>query len=239
MIDVSTGEIVRVADADCRCAVDVVLSRSTPSLAAKLAGAVAGDERAPRRDKTAEPPAEPSPAQTVKTSSSAPRAPRLRDAGTVERGGTYYTRFSFRYEKGRYLATNYARGTLVPINTAVQVLGIGREEIVIRLVDTKQKVVIINIPKYTKKKSKELASIMFAARPVDLSGHSPEVVEKIKRGEVALGMTKKEVILARGFPPLHATRSLKADRWRYWSNRWSSAWYVFADGKLVEGRGLE
>ncbi len=47
-------------------------------------------------------------------------------------------------------------------------------------------------------------------------GMDEKKLEKISRGEILVGMTKQEVILAYGYPPEHKTRSLDNNSWRYW-----------------------
>jgi outer membrane protein assembly factor BamE (lipoprotein component of BamABCDE complex) len=62
----------------------------------------------------------------------------------------------------------------------------------------------------------------------------PEVDRQgVKEGKARVGMTKRGVVLALGYPPPHATRSLDADRWIYWTNRMNRIAIVFRDGRVT------
>jgi hypothetical protein len=68
--------------------------------------------------------------------------------------------------------------------------------------------------------------------------HEPATADAIKNGVLKLGMTKEQVLMARGYPPGHKTPSVEADAWTYWSSRFINATLVFNQGVLVYGRGL-
>lgn len=150
----------------------------------------------------------------------------------------FFTRCCIYVERGQHLATNYARGTLVPINTRVKVLAMGGNEIRIQLVDSGVVVRVVNVPKYTKREIAELFDDLFSQEPIDLSSCSAEIQSAIQQGMPRLGMTKEQVIMARGYPPRHATPSLESDRWVYWSSRLVKRTLIFRDGVLAQGRGL-
>ena len=59
----------------------------------------------------------------------------------------------------------------------------------------------------------------------------------IKKGRVALGMTKQGVILAIGYPPEHVTPSTDMDQWRYWKNKFATRLFYFENGKVSEITG--
>lgn len=150
----------------------------------------------------------------------------------------FFTRCCLFFERGQHLATNYARGTLVPINTRVKVLAMGGNEIRIQLVDSGVEVNVVNVPKYTKRATAQLFDDLFSQQPIDLSSFSPEIQSAIQQGIPRLGMTKEQVIMARGYPPRHATPSLEGERWIYWSSRMVKRTLLFRDGVLAQGRGL-
>jgi len=56
-------------------------------------------------------------------------------------------------------------------------------------------------------------------------------------GKVVVGMTKDEVLIARGYPPLHATISTQADLWKYWHHRFSTSSITFKNGKVEAMQG--
>ena len=55
----------------------------------------------------------------------------------------------------------------------------------------------------------------------------------IKTGKAAVGMSKKAVILAIGYPPRHVTPSTDMNQWTYWRNRFVRTIIEFDDkGKV-------
>ena len=58
----------------------------------------------------------------------------------------------------------------------------------------------------------------------------------IESGEVLKGMTKEQVLLARGYPPAHQTPSTDEDRWKFWSSRFVTEEIFFSNGRVVAGR---
>ena len=56
----------------------------------------------------------------------------------------------------------------------------------------------------------------------------------IKEGRALVGMTKKGVLLAIGYPPGHRTKSTDDDQWTYWHNRFNTFIVYFTDGKVRE-----
>jgi hypothetical protein len=63
-------------------------------------------------------------------------------------------------------------------------------------------------------------------------GIESSVFEKIIRGIVVEGMTRKEVLLAYGYPVVHRTPSLLEDTWVYWDSKMNTARVVFKKDKV-------
>jgi hypothetical protein len=57
-------------------------------------------------------------------------------------------------------------------------------------------------------------------------------VEAIERGQIEKGMTKEQVLLARGIPPGNRTPSLDSPTWTYWRNRWDTMTVYFVGDKV-------
>ena len=53
-------------------------------------------------------------------------------------------------------------------------------------------------------------------------------------GQVIVGMTKAETILAYGYPPTHVTPTTDLNQWTYWVNRWNRIVVNFEDDKIKE-----
>lgn len=66
-----------------------------------------------------------------------------------------------------------------------------------------------------------------------IDGIQPSVVEKISKGVIEEGMTRREVLLAYGYPVAHRTPSLKEDTWIFWTDKLSTLRVVFKGEKVV------
>jgi hypothetical protein len=153
-------------------------------------------------------------------------------------GQQYYVRHCFMYEKGVSLTTNYWRGTLVPINSQVTLVSIGGKKMVLRLANGGT-IKVENVEKYSKRSMSTISRDLLAPNPVPVEKFGATIADAIKNGVLKLGMTREQVVMARGYPPGHKTPSLDNDTWIYWSSRFVMDTIVFSDGVLVRGRGLE
>lgn len=152
-------------------------------------------------------------------------------------GQQYHLRHCIMYEKGTHIATNYWRGALVPINTKVTLVSMGDKEMTLRL-ERGDLVRVENVPNFTRVDMAGLAKRMLSATPVSLDGMDESMARSIKNGAMRAGMTKEQVVMARGYPPGHQTSSLELDSWKYWSSRFVVHTVVFQDGVLAAGRGI-
>lgn len=155
-----------------------------------------------------------------------------------EAGKEYYVRHTFMYEKGVHKATNYWRGILVPINTGAHLVTIDQKSLVLRLA-TGETVRVENVPEHTRCDLATLARRMLSRTPVPVERFDKATAAAIKNGVLRFGMTREQVIMARGYPPGHETPTLDLDSWKYWSNRFSYQTIVFENGTLARGRGIE
>ncbi|MDP0499205.1 MAG: hypothetical protein Q7P63_03810 [Verrucomicrobiota bacterium JB022] len=152
---------------------------------------------------------------------------------TPKIGETYYTRFTFKYEGDEFPTTNYWRGALVPINTKVQLLEIDDDSFDLLIEETGMTVEVENVEKYSKRSVLQYAQLMLADRPTSLSQFPEEIQQAIQMGDPRPGMTKEQVIYARGYPPAHQTPSLKSPEWMYWYSRFNKrAFHFNANGIL-------
>jgi hypothetical protein len=152
-------------------------------------------------------------------------------------GQQYYTRHCFMYEKGATETTNYWRGALVPINTQVTLVALGGKDMVLRLASG-ETVKIDNVEKFSKRDTAAVAHNLLATRPVPIDRFDNATASAIKSGILKMGMTKEQVIMARGYPPGHKTPTLDFDTWTYWSSRFVTQSLVFSNGVLVRGRDV-
>lgn len=153
-------------------------------------------------------------------------------AASVQPAQVYYTQFSLFEEKDNFRTTNYRKGILIPINTAVTLQAMGSDEAELRLVEGGRPLIIENVRKYTKDEMAIAFSKIAATTKVDLNQFSAVERESILAGQVKKGMSKKAVLAAIGYPPQHVTPSLDGDDWTYWANLFNRFIVHFKNGKV-------
>ena len=68
---------------------------------------------------------------------------------------------------------------------------------------------------------------------------SSDVQDAVRNGRLAPGMTKEQVLMARGYPPYHRTPGgVESDEWLYYDTRARTTRIRFEDGKLVNLQSL-
>lgn len=144
----------------------------------------------------------------------------------------YYTQFSLFQEKDNYRTTNYRKGTLIPINTAVTLQSMGSDEAELRLVDSGRPLTIEYVSKFTRDDMQTAFNKIVGPNKVDLSRFSAEEKTAILAGQVKQGMSKKAVLAAIGYPPQHETPSLDGDKWTYWANLFNRFIVHFKNDKV-------
>ncbi|NOS88300.1 MAG: hypothetical protein HOP34_07120 [Methylococcaceae bacterium] len=152
----------------------------------------------------------------------------------ISEGGLYYTQVVMHYEKNAFPTTNYQVGTAIPVNTHVKLLEISKKAITIEMLDSHQKIVVKNIAKHTGDDIFQAFNKLFAKQRVILGQFDSLEKQHIDSGDVAIGMRKKAVTTAIGYPPSTRTSSLDANSWVYWRNRFNTFVVNFKDGKVSE-----
>ena len=143
-----------------------------------------------------------------------------------------YTQVAMWSDKTKVSGTNYSVTSLIPVNTEATILAVGGSSIVFTA-NGEQLTYLVN-SKYTKITSAQMLDRLFGTKKVDFSKSTKEVQENITNGIVANGMTKEEVLLARGYPPAHATATTEANTWKYWRNRWVTGAVTFENNVVVK-----
>ena len=162
------------------------------------------------------------------------------------KGDILYSRFTFYFLKEQHTSTNYRMGTLIPINSKFefvktswpkrlnkppfQVPGSFR----IKHVESGQIIKIENIKKYSGSDVSGYFLKMFSKDKTDLSSFTEKERQYILIGRVLSGMSKKGVILALGYPPVHKTPSLNNPIWHYWNSKLGTFTVQFLDDKTIE-----
>jgi hypothetical protein len=125
----------------------------------------------------------------------------------IDRKRVYYTRVNFWYEFLRHKTTNYSRGQLVPINSKVTLKTLvgqrHREsrkpeifDLRVSLLDSETRIAIWNVEHHSRASMYEIIYRMFSPEPVNLEVFDEEMQAVIKSGELRVGMTRYQTLLA-------------------------------------------
>jgi hypothetical protein len=133
-------------------------------------------------------------------------------------------------------AVNYQQDGLIPVCSAVTILSLSNEKLVFRDEYSWQEYAYFYHKAAVEPFGRHLARYFGASCPqADLDGLSADERQHVEAGDVAPGMSRRAVIFAIGYPPLHATPRLEAREWRYWRSRSHTMRVVFgSDGRVAE-----
>jgi hypothetical protein len=151
----------------------------------------------------------------------------------IVENGIYYTQVVMHYEKNTYPTTNYQVGMIIPINTQVKLLEMDKKSISIEM-NTGQKLTVKNISKHTGDNTQQAFDKLFAKQKINLSQFSRKERNQIETGKVTVGMHKKAVTVAIGYPPVTKTANLEANSWVYWRNHFNTFIVNFKNGKVSD-----
>ncbi|MBU1054557.1 MAG: hypothetical protein KKC46_12135 [Proteobacteria bacterium] len=155
-------------------------------------------------------------------------------------GKTYYTKVNIWYEKpNRILSTNYHRGNILPIGTKAKIHSIKDRKIQFTPEGSGQLFTIINQKNTSTISTDKLFNRYFSLKQINLSAGdynkaSVADIENIKKGIITMGMSKKAVIMAYGYPPTHKTPQLSSNAWRYWYARMHKVNVFFKNDKVFK-----
>ncbi|MCF7971813.1 MAG: hypothetical protein K9L22_11705 [Methylococcaceae bacterium] len=154
-------------------------------------------------------------------------------------GESYYTQVTLMYENDVYSTTNYRRGTLLEVNTAVELLEIEPKMIKVKILQSNRELLIKteslieNIAQYTSDDAYQAFAKLFAQQEVDLSRFNQQERDNIKKGTVAKGMSKAAVKIAIGYPSIVRTPSLDSNKWTYWRSPANSFVVHFENDQVI------
>jgi len=123
---------------------------------------------------------------------------------------------------------------IIPVNTPVKIGTYNRGLTIINLMD-KQKVFFEFNTKNMDMGAQEYINLITAPSNVNLQNLSSIDQKGIKDGKAYVGMSKRGVRIALGYPATHMTPSLESNTWVYWRNRFSNFKVEFdASGKVTK-----
>jgi hypothetical protein len=161
------------------------------------------------------------------------------------KGKKYYTRINIWYENPNdILSTNYHRGAILPVGTKVGIHSIKNRRIQFTPEGSGRLFTIVHSSKTSTITTEELFKRYFSTEPVGIGiGDYQQVTEadreNIKNGIIAVGMSKKAVLMSYGYPPTHRTPLLTSDIWHYWYARLHQIIVYFKDDKVFKIEKIE
>ena len=157
-------------------------------------------------------------------------------------GETRYLSCNMHYEKPEISDVNYLKGTLIPFGTRVQVLEVRKNSVKFQPAGHPPITLVLKYGKDAMSMDQYLERIFLRENPhaklpkpgkdKKQAAAAERTRKLIEEGTVEPGMTKDEVLMAIGYPPVHRTPSLSATMWTYWANRWQT-FEVYFDGDKV------
>ncbi len=119
------------------------------------------------------------------------------------------------HAQGSGLSTlNFTLGAPIPVNSVIFYEDINSKQVAFTYND--KRYYLRNSPKHSKTNMDQMLDRYFAAKEVNLSKFTAKEQAAIKEGRVEVGMRKEAVVLAQGYPPVHATPTLEQNSWTYW-----------------------
>jgi len=175
---------------------------------------------------------------------------------------TMYTQVNMHYMFGTFAkkivnVSNYAQGTLIPVNSKVTLKAWNKKQFVFEYKG--QNFTLVNNPKYSGLDISGVLEKYFAKKQVNLNKFTKLERKVISApqsstiiplrylpsafvvrstggyGETTItkGMSKKAVLIARGFPPVHGTKSTDSNTWKYWEDTSNTTIVTFKNDKVV------
>ena len=157
-------------------------------------------------------------------------------------GETRYLCCNMHYEKPEISDVNYLKGTLIPFGTRVQVLEVRKNSVKFQPAGHPAITLVLKYGKDAITMDQYLERIFVREDPhtklprpgkdKKQAAAAERTRKLLEEATVEPGMTKDEVLMALGYPPVHRTPSLSSPNWTYWANRWMT-FEVYFDGDKV------
>ncbi len=135
-------------------------------------------------------------------------------AQEVVKHAQMYTQNTMWAEGSGITTLNFSLGRPIPVNSVVVYEDVNKKQVAFTYEG--KRYYLRNSPKHSKTNMDQMLERYFATTKVDLSKFTQQEQAAIKAGRIETGMSKEAVLVARGYPPAHATPSLQSDEWKYW-----------------------
>lgn len=149
----------------------------------------------------------------------------LREDGRSLIGAEVYTKTNLHPDESRQrlYAANFQQAGLIPVCTRVRIDDASEKALEFRRVDTGREYTYSNHKTNPEPFADHLLRYFgFSCPEAEIRTLSALDRKGIEEGIAKVGMSKRGVILALGYPPKHETRNPESDNsWIYWSNRFN------------------
>lgn len=137
-------------------------------------------------------------------------------------------------ERSRLFAVNYQQAGLIPVCSEVEYVELGAKVFKFRVVSTNRVYEYVNHKAAAEPFPDHLARFFGAACPQKELGSLSEADRRgVREGKPLVGMTRRGVILAMGWPPRHANPDPNASSFLYWQNRFNKVRVDFGENGRV------
>ena len=131
-------------------------------------------------------------------------------------------------EQARLYAVNFQREGLIPLCSAVELLDLDSDRLLFRNTATGKTYQYVNHQAAAEPFPAHLARYFGTNCERDSIDAMPEIDRQgVAQGVALVGMSKRGVVLAMGYPPRHVNPSLDSNRWSYWRHRFNRVAIVF------------
>ncbi len=139
----------------------------------------------------------------------------------------------------RLYSTNYQQDYLLPVCTQVEITKLSKKKMMFRVKDTGVEYEYLWAKKSTPTGLSENIEKYFGPTcpKAEIAKLGKADQNGIKSGQPSIGMTRRGIVLAMGYPPEHITPNLEQDLWMYWRNKFARRSVKFGgSGKVDEIR---
>lgn len=132
-----------------------------------------------------------------------------------------YTCCNLHYENDWISDANWSSMPMIPAGASIKVLDYGRYRIHVEIDGRKMRLGL----DYGRQQPLETwaRKIVVADDPRrKIAAWPAPVRDAVRASKVAIGMSKEQVLVSLGYPPMHQTPSLDASQWKYWHTGFGS-----------------
>ncbi|MCF8068333.1 MAG: outer membrane protein assembly factor BamE [Desulfobacterales bacterium] len=137
-------------------------------------------------------------------------------------------------QNNRLYTVNYQLPGFIPMCSAVEILSLNDKKLTFKVIG-RNKTYTYLYHKTSPESLKEHLNKFFGPKCNNAEVKKLSEVDQngISMGRASIGMTKKGVLYALGYPPMHVTYSLDMNVWTYWKNRFVKMEIEFDKNGLV------